>query len=284
MRALPGCLPGLGHRKAAQPEDLHHGHPRHGGRRRGGRPADPEQPFGAGDVWPDGRRPAGAPCPSDRRHRHSLRCGLGLRDLWRMRRGLPGAHRARRQDRGTASQPRPRRESLSAGNGRRDAEHGGCRQPVGPAPLDPNRLDTRPALRGANSRLACGRRPARRNRGALLGRLCGRLRRAQSAGRPGIRDVPQRGRCALRHPRSGGVVHRRSGSTHGQRLRLSDPRIGQRRNAEPLRHERAHDRDRMPALLQRHRQRIWPVGWFVRGRSSLRIPGSIADLRPAADR
>ena len=44
----------------------------------------------------------------DRRRRDPVRRGLGLRDLRRVRRGLPGAHRARRQDRRAAPEPRPR--------------------------------------------------------------------------------------------------------------------------------------------------------------------------------
>ncbi len=35
----------------------------------------------------------------------------------------------------------------------------------------------------------------------------------------------------LRGPRPGGVVHRRPGPADGQRLRLPDPRVGQRRDA-----------------------------------------------------
>ena len=37
--------------------------------------------------------------------RHPVRRGLGLRHLRRVRRGMPGGHRARGQDRGAASQP-----------------------------------------------------------------------------------------------------------------------------------------------------------------------------------
>ena len=58
---------------------------------------------------------------------------LGLRDLRGVRGGLPGPHRARRQDRRDPAQPRPRGEPLP---GRADARlpgHGVRPEPVGPA-------------------------------------------------------------------------------------------------------------------------------------------------------
>ena len=42
VRPLPGGLPGLEHRQAAQPQDLHHGHPGHVGRGRARPRPDPE--------------------------------------------------------------------------------------------------------------------------------------------------------------------------------------------------------------------------------------------------
>ena len=51
----------------------------------------------------------------DRRQRHSVRRGVGLPDLWRVRRGLPGADRARRQDRRPAPQPGARGGALPRG-------------------------------------------------------------------------------------------------------------------------------------------------------------------------
>ena len=71
--------------------------------------------------------------------------------------------------------------------------------------------------------LAADGRP-RRAGGPLLGRLRGGVRRAQPAGRAGVRDLPRRGRRPVRDPRPGGVVHRRPGAADGQRLRLPDPR------------------------------------------------------------
>ena len=47
-----------------------------------------------------------------RRRRYPVRRGLGLPDLWGLRGGLSGAHRARRYDRGPASRPGPRGGSV----------------------------------------------------------------------------------------------------------------------------------------------------------------------------
>ena len=113
VRPLPAGLPGLEHRQAAQPQDVHHGHPGHVGRG-GARPRpDPELADRPRDVRPR-RRDAAADADGagDRRRRDPVRRGLGLRDLRRLRRGLPGADRARRQDRRAAPEPRPRGVAL----------------------------------------------------------------------------------------------------------------------------------------------------------------------------
>ena len=70
------------------------------GRRGGHRPASPtrrdvREAYGLAGHRA-GRRPAWR---SGRRQRDPVRRGVGLRDLRRLRRGLPGHHRARRQDR-----------------------------------------------------------------------------------------------------------------------------------------------------------------------------------------
>ena len=119
-------------------------------------------------------------------------------------------------------------------------------------------------------------------RGPLLGRLRGRVRRAQPARRPGLRDVPRRGRRPVRDPRPGGVVHRRPGPPDGQRLRLPDPRQRQRRDAQPVRDGRADDRDRLPALLQHDRQRVPAARRLVPGRPPLGVPAGAARRRAAA--
>ena len=102
-------------------------------------------------------------------------------------------------------------------------------QPVGPAGRDPDRLDEGPPVRGPDGGRAGRRRPARRDRRPVLGGLCGRVRRAQPTSGAGVCDMPRRSRGPVRDPRPGGVVHRRPGPPDGQRLRLADPRVRERR-------------------------------------------------------
>ena len=94
----------------------------------------------------DGRRAAA------RRHRDPVRRRLGLPDLRRLRRGVPGHDRARRQDRRPAAQPRPRGSPLPAGADRRVQGHGERRQPVGPAAVGAARLGEGPAVPGPHRR------------------------------------------------------------------------------------------------------------------------------------
>ena len=110
VRPLPGRLPGLGDGQAAQPQDADHGPARDVGRGGAGVGLLPLIPFIRARTRPASRpaRRAPTPWPAHRRHGHPLRRGLGLRHLRRLRRGLPGAHRARRQDRRPAPQPGPR--------------------------------------------------------------------------------------------------------------------------------------------------------------------------------
>jgi hypothetical protein len=85
-------------------------------------------------------------------------------------------------------------------------------------------------------------------------------------------------------PRPGGVVHGRPGPSDGQRLRLPDPRVGQRRDARPLRDGGADDRDRVPALLQHDRQRVRAAGRVVQDRPPLDVPGGARVIRASCDR
>ena len=92
------------------------------------------------------------PGQADRRRRHPIRGGLGLRDLRRLRRGVSRAHRARRQDRRAAPEPRARGVALPAGADGCVPGDGGAGQPVGPAGIDPPRLDQAAAVRGTDGR------------------------------------------------------------------------------------------------------------------------------------
>ena len=71
--------------------------------------------------------------PAAHRQRHPGGGGLAVHDLRLVRRGLPGAHRARRHDRRDPPQRRPRGEPVPEGAERRLPEHGERRQPVGTA-------------------------------------------------------------------------------------------------------------------------------------------------------
>ena len=107
----------------------------------------------------DGRRPRpGGARPAHRGHRHPVRRGLGLRHLRCVRRGLPGGHRARGQDRGTAPQPGAGGEPLPGRAQRRVHGHGAPRRPVGPAGIGAHGLDEGAALRGAHGGAGRSRR------------------------------------------------------------------------------------------------------------------------------
>ena len=93
-----------------------------------------------------------------RRHGHPVRRGLGLRHLRRLRRGVPGDHRARGQDRRPAAQPRARGQPVPAGADGGVPRHGERRQPVGPAAGGAARLDEGPAVRRPDRRRGEGRR------------------------------------------------------------------------------------------------------------------------------
>ena len=93
----------------------------------------------------------------DRRHGHPLRRGLGLRDLRRLRRGVPRAHRARRQDRRAAPEPRARGLALPARAHRRVPGDGEPGQPVGPAVVGAARLGEAAPVRGPDGRRASPR-------------------------------------------------------------------------------------------------------------------------------
>ncbi len=222
-----------------------------------------------------------APCGADRRRGDPVRRGLGLRHLRSLRRGLPGPHRARRQDRRAPPEPRPRGLALPDRDHGGVHEHGAGGQPVGPAGRDPDRLDEGPPVRGPDGGRAGRGRPARRDRRPLLGRLCGRVRRAQPESGASVRHLPRRGRRPVRDPRPGGVVHRRPGPPDGQRLRLADPRLRERDHARPVRP--AEHRDRLPALLQYARQRVRPARRSVRGDPPLGLPAPAARRGPAPD-
>ena len=117
-----------------------------------------------------------------------------------------------------------------------------------------------------------GGRRAGLARGPLLGRLRGGVRRPQPARGAGRGDLPRRRRRLVRRARAGGVVHRRPGAAHGQRVRVPDPGRPERRDAQPLQDGGADDRHRVPALLQHDRQRVRPAGRVVHDPAPQPVP------------
>ena len=169
VRALPGCLPGLQHGQAAQPQGADHGHPPRGRGRRGRPAADPQLAVRAHHLRP--RRPphAGRRRPPARGRGHPVRRGVGLPHLRRVRGGLPGRHRARGQDRRPAAEPRPGGQPLPQRADQRVPGHGERGQPVGPAARCPPGLGEGPAVPGPHRGGGPGRRAARRARGPRTG-------------------------------------------------------------------------------------------------------------------
>ena len=165
---------------------------------------------------------------------------------------------------------------------RRVPGHGGPGQPVGPAAVDPDRLDEGPAVRGPDGRRrwpptggstssrSCTGSAARRRSTSATGGSRGPSRRAST--RPAIRFaiLGQEESCT-------GDPARRMGNDYVFQILAS----GQRRDAEPLRDGGADDRHGLPALLQHDRQRVRPARRLV-PRSihhSVYLQGLLADGR-----
>ena len=134
VRPLPGGLPRMEHRQAAQPEAPDHG---------------PARPRIASARPSSATRRArhGAPAAGpERRHRRGR---VGLRHVRRVRARVPRRHRARRHDRRPAPEPGDGRVALPDRGGR-DASwrRGTEREPLGAAGVCPRRLDRRPARQG----------------------------------------------------------------------------------------------------------------------------------------
>ena len=132
VRALPGRLPRLRHRQGPVSQAGDHGPARpavHRRRRDRGRPRRWRRRRGQAGAGPQ-RGPRGI--------------GLGLRDLRRLRAGVPGLHRARRPHRRSAPPPRDGRVQLPL-RGRADAEgRRALLQPVGQGAVRARRLGRRP--------------------------------------------------------------------------------------------------------------------------------------------
>ena len=161
VRPVPGGVSRLQHREAAQPQALHHGHPRHVGDGRTDHRHHPELADRARDLRPGRHDPvARGDVGRHRRYGHPVRRRLGLRDVWRLRRRLSRPHRARGQDRGPPPQPGAGGEPVPDRADGRLPGHGEPGQSLGPAGVGPPRLDQATPVRCADGRGHGSRRPA----------------------------------------------------------------------------------------------------------------------------
>ena len=217
VRSLPGPVPGVEHREAALAQAADHGPARPhvgegavpAGRR--GQARGPAR--GQRDASPGGRAPAG------RRHRRRLvlharqrrrrdrpRRAVVLRHLRRLRRAVPGRHRARRPHHRHAPLPGARRVELPERAQRAVQGPGEQGQPVEHVPHRPDGLGQGPAVRGQGRRR--GRRVPRRGRLAVLGRLRRRLRGPRQEDHPRGGRAARHGRRLLRRARQRRDLHR----------------------------------------------------------------------------
>ncbi len=140
------------------------------------------------------------------RRRHRPRRALVLHHLRRLRRAVPGRHRARRPHPGDAPLPGADRVGVPERGRRHAAQPREQRQPLGREPAQPHRVDDRPSVRGPGHRRR--RRRAGRRRVPLLGRLRRSDRRPQQEGHPGVRGTAAHGRRELRRAGRERVLHR----------------------------------------------------------------------------
>ena len=202
VRPLPVAVPGLEHRQAAVAQARDHEparppvrqgalHPRRQGRRRSRTPpkaARRDSPTTKHEDAPRARvrlraraRRLGprAGHPAAGRHRragrrHRPRRAVVLHHLRRLRRAVPGRHRAHRPHRRHAPLPGDDRVGVPRRARRAVQEPGEQGQPLGPERQGPHQLDRRGRLRRPGLRQ--GRRLLRRLRVPVLGRLRRRLR------------------------------------------------------------------------------------------------------------
>ncbi len=210
--------------------------------------------------------------------RHPVRRGLGLRHLRRLRRGVPGAHRARGQDRGLRRNLVLEEARFPAELTRRMHGDGAPRQPLGPAREPAARLDPGPAVRGADR--GGGRRGRTRTRSRELECLywvgCAAAfdERNKRVARAFVTCLDAAG-VQLRRARPGGELHRRPGAPDGQRVRLPDARaratsrrstaIGRRRSSPPARTASTRSATSTASSAATTRssttRRTWPAWW-----------------------
>ena len=138
VRALSVAVPRVEHREAAVSEAPDHGHSATTSSSTGPQLLAAKQ---QGRRGVRKRRSQTLPAAEPRGRRG--RGHLGLHDLWRVRAGVSGQHRAHRSHHRHAPQPRDGRVALPARDAERAAEHGDDRQPVGSASAGAHRVDAR---------------------------------------------------------------------------------------------------------------------------------------------
>ncbi len=243
VRALPGRLPGVRHRQGAVAQAADHGAARPGVRRRRG-----DRPGARGKRWRSGR--SGRPDRSDlsRSQRRARGVGVGLRDLRRLRPGLPGLDRARRPHRRPAPPPGDGGVELP-GRGRADAarRRAGV-EPVGQGAVRARRLGRRRSGCGSSS-------PATPRPEYLYWVGCASSfdERARTTAESTVKLLQRAGvDFAILGAARG--VHRRPGPADRQRVRLPGVRRAERGDAQRGRGDEDHRQ--LPALLQHAGQRV----------------------------
>ncbi len=216
--------------------------------------------------------------PAADRQRDSGGGRVAVHDLRLVRRGLPGADRARRHDRRDPPQRRAGRESLPQGAERRLPQHGERGQSVGPAEVVADGLG-QGAGRDSALRGRCHIRPAswittrapwrtihatHPTGDVLDGRILfwvGCAGAFDDRNRKVVRAMAQllaAGRRAVLGARSAGDLHRRSGAARRKRVPVPDAGRGECRDAvgRPCGARHLDDRGDLPALLQHDPQRV----------------------------
>ena len=271
VRPLPVAVPGLEHRQAALAEAAGpvaaRPRVREGAlsarRRRQG--SDRRGEGHRGPARAHGRAGAGRGQPAADRHRgragrHRPRRALVLHHLRRLRRAVPGGHRARRPHRGHAPLPGADRVELPA-RGRRDAAQPGEQgQPVGFAAEHPRGLDQGPRLP----------RAAGRPRWTTSSTCSGSA--APERSRTGPRRPPGRSpRCCNEAGVNYAILGEGETCTGDPARRIGNEFVFQmlaQQNVETLNEaKRQEDRRHLPALLQHPGQRVRAARRQVRGRA-----------------
>ena len=210
-----------------------------------------------------GRRDRGTRGKPERRRDHRHRRAVVVRDLRRLRRAVPGRHRARRPHHRHAPLPGAGRVQLPGRAQPALQGPGEQGQPLEHVAHGAHGLGQGPRLRGQGRRR--GRRVARRGRVAVLGRLRRRLRGPRQEDHPRGGRAARHGRRLVRRARQRRDLHRRPGPPRRQRVRLPGPGPAERRDLQGVQGQEG--RLDLRALLQHAQERVQGVRRRARGRA-----------------